>query len=323
MILIIKTKQREKMKKISFAALAVCILLILSGCERKEEVNKDGIDVVCTFYPQYSWVKNLTKDTGADVILLQKGGTDFHSFQPTFEDARKINTCDLLVCIGGESDEWAKEAAENGGNENIVSVMNEISDYVIDENVSDGMEHKESEKEKDEHVFLSVKNASRACRIIAEKLCEVDEKNEDKYKENLSEYLKKLEEIDKAFEEAVKNAKRKAFVMPDRYPFAYLARDYGLACFAAFAGCSSETDASFETVVFLSEKVRELDVKYVAVTENGDGKTAESVIEASGKDGVRTVILNSMQSLPEEKIENTEYTDIMLENLEALKLLLS
>lgn len=312
-------------KRVITVIFAVLAAFLLSGCEKGGEIkeNKSGIEIVCTFYPQYSWVKNLTKDTDADVILLQKGGTDFHSYQPTFEDTLKMQTCDLLVCIGGESDLWSKEAAQNGGTAKVLSVMDVISENLIDECVQNGKEPENDEKEKDEHVYLSLKNAKTACESIAEVLCETDEKNARKYRENLKEYLEKLEEIDKEFEELAQNSVRKTFIMPDRYPFAYLARDYGLECFAAFEGCSSETDASFETVVFLSEKVKELDVKYVAVTENSDKKTARSVIETSGKDGIEIVELNSMQALSENDVKSAEYTDIMLENLKTLKLLLN
>ncbi|MBO4343533.1 MAG: zinc ABC transporter substrate-binding protein [Clostridia bacterium] len=312
-------------KRVLTVIFAVLAAFSLSGCEKGGEIkdNTDGIEIVCTFYPQYSWVKNLTKDTGADVILLQKGGTDFHSYQPTFEDTLKVQTCDVLVCIGGESDSWSEEAAQNGGKAKVVSVMEEVSEKLIDESVRNGKEQENTEKEKDEHVYLSVKNAKTACKAIAETLCEADGKNAERYRENLQEYLGKLEEIDKEFEKLTENCARKNFVMPDRYPFAYLSRDYGLECFAAFKGCSSETDASFETVVFLSEKIKELDVKYVAVTENSDKKTAKSVIENSGKDGIEILELNSMQSLSENDVKSAEYTDIMLENLEAFRLLLN
>ena len=182
-------------------------------------------------------------------------------------------------------------------------------------------DHDHEEPEYDEHVWLSLKNAELFVKYIEEKIETLDDDEESvkKYKENAEAYTAKLAELDKKYEETVGNAANKTIVFGDRFPFRYLVDDYGLDYYAAFIGCSAETEASFETIAFLSGKIDELSLKSILKIETSDGKIAETIKEnTKGKD--QTVLtLDSMQAVTEKDTEKgVSYYDIMQKNLEVL-----
>ena len=180
-------------------------------------------------------------------------------------------------------------------------------------------EHSE-EPEYDEHIWLSPKNAKILCENIADAICEADPDNAEDYKSNLNGYSEKLDELDNKFKDAVASAKIKTIVFGDRFPFRYLCDDYGLDYFAAFVGCSAETEASFETIAFLVNKTDELGVNTIFTIENSDGKIAQAIISNSKNKDQKTAVLNSLQSVSANDIENgTTYISMMEDNCETLK----
>ncbi len=262
----------------------------------------------------------------ASIELLLKTKVDMHNYKPSAEDILKIKNCDLFIDIGGESDEWAKDVISSAENKklSVLSLIDlveakteETLEGMEKEEHTHGEDEEEHEHEKDEHVWTSLKNAEKIVRAIADKLCSLDKINAEKYQKNAKAYIEKLSTLEKQYAEVVKNAKRSTLVFADRFPFRYLADDYSLECFAAFSGCSAETQASFETIAFLSEKVKEKELPYVLVIDGSDGSVAETVAAQSGAK-IRT--LDSCQSVSEDEIKNGKsYLSIMSNNLEVLK----
>lgn len=283
------------------------------------------LSVVCSIFPQYDFCREIMgKD--ASIELLLKTKVDMHNYKPSAEDILKIKNCDLFIDIGGESDEWAKDVISSAENKklSVLSLIDlveakeeETLEGMEKEEHTHGEDEEEHEHEKDEHVWTSLKNAEKIVRAIADKLCSLDKINAEKYQKNAKAYIEKLSTLEKQYAEVVKNAKRSTLVFADRFPFRYLADDYSLECFAAFSGCSAETQASFETIAFLSEKVKEKELPYVLVIDGSDGSVAETVAAQSGAK-IRT--LDSCQSVSDDEIKNGKsYLSIMTNNLEVLK----
>ena len=176
------------------------------------------------------------------------------------------------------------------------------------------------EPEYDEHVWLSVRNAKVLCTAIEEALAELDAENAESYAANLKSYSEKLDSLDQEYQAAVDGAAVKTLLFGDRFPFRYLVDDYGLDYYAAFVGCSAETEASFETISFLSQKVDELGLKAIMTIEGPEHKIAETIKENTKTKDQQILTMDSMQATDAEDVAaGVSYLSIMTENLEVLK----
>ena len=180
--------------------------------------------------------------------------------------------------------------------------------------------HHHDEVEYDEHVWLSLRNATSLVNELAARLQIIDPENKDYYAGTAAEYTSKLGDLDSRYLAAVKKAKNKTVLFGDRFPFRYLVDDYGLKYYAAFVGCSAETEASFETVAFLAKKADELKLNNVLVIENSDQKIAKKIVETTKAKDQKIVEMNSMQSVTADQIaDGATYLGIMEANLKALE----
>lgn len=316
-----------------FLLLCAMALLLLCGCGHTAPAGEDALSVVVTIFPEYDWVREiLGEDTQAELTLLVSNGTDIHSYQATAQDMVRIASCDVFIYTGGVSDQWVEEALAASPNEEriVIDLMDVMGDGLLADTMLEGMEHDHdheghdhSHDAWDEHIWLSLKNAELLCDHIAEELGRADPENARKYLDNAQNYGAKLTALDEAYTRAVENGDYDTLLFADRYPFRYLAADYGLTAYAAFPGCSAEAEASFETIAFLAGKVDELGLSAILTIEGGDGSLARTVSEtAAGKPAVLT--LNSMQAVSAADGENgASYIAIMEENLEVLKEALS
>lgn len=317
--------------------LLVFMMCLISGCSiNKDKLKRDPdkISVVCTTFPQYDWMKQLIKgkEDKIDLTLLVDNGVDIHSYQATMDDIILMSESDLIVYVGGESDAWVEDAIEQAKNPDLktINMMEVLGDNIKEEEVVEGMqgegeeEHQESEElEYDEHVWLSLKNAMVIVDKMVRELGELDPDGKAVYDANGAEYVSALAELDVQYENAVSEAGKNYILFADRFPFRYLADDYGISYYAAFVGCSAETEASFETVTFLADKINELSLKYVLIIENSNTQLAQSVIDTSKKEDVQILTMDSIQSVNREDINaGVSYLGIMKDNLEVLKIVL-
>ena len=307
--------------------------------EASGEAGDDRIEIVTTIFPEYDWVKAILGDNpgNAEVTMLLDNGVDLHSYQPTTEDMLKISSCDMFVYVGGESDEWVEDALAVAKNKDIqvVNLLEVLGDSVKEEEVVEGMEHghdhdkedeerehehEEGEVEYDEHVWLSLRNSALLVGSIEKSIEIIDAANADVYRANADALVSKLNALDKKYEETVSTATVNTILFGDRFPFRYMADDYGLNYFAAFMGCSAETEASFETIVFLADKVDELSLKAVLTIEGSDKKIAETIVENTKSKDQQILTMDSMQSVTSKDVEaGVNYLSIMESNLEVLK----
>lgn len=319
------------MKKILVIMIAVMFAAIgLSACGKEEKANiagGDSLSIVTTVFPEYDWVMNILGDNpaNADVTLLLDNGVDLHSYNPTAQDIIKVSSCDMFIYVGGESDKWVDDALKEAVNPDmvVINLLDVLGDSVKEEEVVEGMEAEEEEEEEveyDEHVWLSLRNASKLCTAIEEGLEKIDASNASVYKSNLSSYTDKLNVLDEKYKEAVSAGSKDTILFADRFPFRYLVDDYGLNYYAAFVGCSAETEASFETVLFLANKVDELSLHTVLTIEGKDHKIADTVISSTESKDQKTATMDSMQSCTSQDVKNgVTYVKIMEDNLEVLR----
>lgn len=288
------------------------------------------LKIVTTIFPEYDWTRAVLGDREVDVDLtmLLDNGTDLHSFQPAVKDIMKVSSCDLLIYVGGESDQWIEDALESAQNKDMktINLMEVLGDTIKEEETVEGMQESdhghedEDEKEYDEHVWTSLRNASVICGIIAETLEEMDPENKDVYASNAATYQEKLSDLDTEYQNTVDSAKQNTLLFADRFAFRYLVDDYGLNYYAAFSGCSAESEASFKTVTFLADKLDELGLKTVLTIEKSDDRIAQTVIENTETKDQKILELNSMQSITSDEIaDGVTYLSVMEDNLNVLK----
>lgn len=326
-------KLKNKFAKLLIAATAVITACFLGGCDTGVQENQK-LQIVTTIFPEYDWVKEILGDQADNVelTLLLENGTDMHSFQPTMKDILKISTCDVFIYVGGESDSWVDGVLKGAGNPDrkAINLMEVMGDQAKEEEVVEGMQEDDhedyhgddhdDEPEYDEHVWLSLRNASLFCDTITDVLSDADPEHARLYQQNAAAYEEKLAVLDQEYQTTVEQSQSKTLLFADRFPFRYLTDDYDLTYYAAFTGCSAETDASFETIIFLAEKLDELKLPAALTIENSDQKVAKAVIENTKNKDQQILTLNSMQSVTKQEVEEgTTYLSIMENNLQILK----
>lgn len=318
-------------KNISILLAAVMAVCCLSACGQNnsntntqaKDNNDKRVKVVTTIFPEYDWVKEIAGDevSNMDLTMLLDNGVDLHSYQPTADDIMKISDCDLFIYVGGESDAWVEDALKEAVNKDmkVINLLDVLGSSVKEEEVVEGMEAEE-EEEYDEHVWLSLRNAKVLCKAIADDLTEIDTENANTYQENEKAYADKLDELDKKYQETVDSASQKTLLFGDRFPFRYMVDDYGLSYYAAFVGCSAETEASFETITFLAGKTDELGLKNIMTIEKSDQKIAKTIIENTKEKNQGILTLDSMQSTTSDDAKKgATYFSIMENNLNVLQ----
>ena len=317
------------MKKITALLLALLMLAgVLAGCGKQNDTNKtDKLSIVTTIFPEYDWVREILGDKAdsAEITMLLDNGVDLHSYQPTADDIIKLSDCDLFVYVGGESDGWVNDALKNATNKNrkVINLLDALGDSVKEEETVEGMQEEEEdheEKEYDEHVWLSLKNAKTLVDAISAALQELDPDNKDTYATNAAAYIEKLSALDAEYQKAVSAGTYKTLLFGDRFPFRYLVDDYGLSYYAAFVGCSAESEASFETVSFLAGKVEELKLPCVLTIEGKNHKIAETIVQNTAGKNQKILTMDSMQSTTSQDVaRGTTYLSLMAKNLDVLK----
>lgn len=311
------------MKKIFLTVLSLILVLYsFSSCNGDVQniPEDDGRPVIVTsVFSVYDWTQNVTGDK-CNVIYLDKSGADMHSFEPTASDIALLAKADVFIHIGGVSDKWVDSAINSAKNDSlsVLSLMTVTS--VLEEETIEGMQtHDHGEKdtdEYDEHIWLSLKKAQTSVDAICDTLCKADSSNAETYRTNAAAYIKKLSELDHRYESLMSGAKRNTILVADRFPFRYMTEDYGVEYFAAFPGCSAESEASFETITFLIEKTKELSLPCILIIEKSDGKLADTISRETGAE-IRTLI--SCQSVTQADIdEGFTYLSAMEKNLTTL-----
>ena len=322
-----------------FAIMSSIILVLsaLTGCgaasQQPDKITSDASTssmqeqetsaktVIATTFAAYDWVKNVvgTSDT-VQVKYLVDSKVDLHSYQPSAEDILEYQNSDLIFAIGGESEEWIKRLSID---DKVISLIDCVS--AKEEELTEGMqceeeeeaEESEEEPEYDEHIWLSLINARTCVQKISDELSKLDPDNAEIYSENSKAYIAELNKLNEEYKNVTDKAAHRTILFGDRFPFRYLIDDYGLDYYAAFVGCSAETEASFETIAFLANKINTLSLRSVCVI-GPDHSIADAIIRSTDTKDQTIVTFDSMQSISNKEADSLSYLDIMQENLRSL-----
>ncbi len=311
------------MKKITGWIVSVALCLSFFGCSPSSKTD-GSLNIVCTIFPQYDFVRTLTEgQENVDVTLLLKAGQESHDYDPSSGDIASIHDCDMFIYVGGESDHWLDEILSTTEEENkkILALMDMVDP--LEEETVEGMEESEeghndlSLEEYDEHVWTSPKNAMEIVRQLAGALVSFPEIDETMLRQKESAYLDALSELDKEIEKTVSEGNKDTIVVADRFPFRYLCEDYGIEYFAAFPGCAASTEPSSATLLFLTDKVKELSLSVVFKIEMSAANIANHIAEETG---AKVLTLHSCHNRTvEEEERNETYLSLMEQNVENLK----
>lgn len=324
-----KIIQLEKtMKKTHVIILLICLIVlscIFSACDGLFDDGK--LKVVTTIFPVYDWTLNILGDHSDEykVTNLLNSSVDMHSYQPSPNDIVTIASCDLFIYVGGESDEWVEGALKRAVNKDmiVVNVLDVIADSALEEEDKEGMQGEDEDEDEgayDEHFWMSLRRAKTVVDVISQKLSALDLDNAADYAANAAAYAEQLDALDAEYAEATENAANKTFVVADRFPFLYLFNDYGLDYYAAFRGCAAATEVSPNTIVFLINKMKELQAKCIIKTESRDDKLAKTIINELDDRNVAILTLNSLQSAgASDRNKGVSYLSLMRENLSVLR----
>ena len=330
-------------KRIAAALLAAALALaVLAGCGSSPsspsspdapdapDAGGGSLRVVVTTFPLYDWTRQVLGDVpGVELVWLQDTGVDLHSYQPTVEAMLLLSSCDLFLYVGGTSDSWVDGALQEAVNQEmeVVSLLDVLGDAARLEELTEGMQadhdhdgHDHGGAEYDEHIWLSLQNAELLTGAIADAFGRMDPTHAADFAANAAAYTEQLEALDGQYRAAVEASPVRTVLFGDRFPFRYLVEDYGLDYYAAFPGCSAETEASFETVAFLAGKVDELGLPAVLTIENTDHRVAETIVQNTAAKNAAILTLNSMQGVNEaDAAAGVTYLSIMQDNLDVLK----
>lgn len=316
------------MKRIIVVLL--CALFILGmtvSCSQNNE--KDKISIVCSDFSQYDWTRNILGENLDlfELTYLLDDGSDPHSFQPSIADMAMISDCDLFVYLGAPGDTWSSEVIKNANNKSLMtlSIYELFKDSLLPMtnswcNEEDHEHHDHVHTGEDEHLWLSLENAKEAVKAICEAVKELHPEGSEVYSKNLDVYTEELNELDAKYKAAVLGSSGQALVFADRFPFAYLARDYSLEYYSAYTGCSADSELSEDRIIYLAGVVDSASLNYVCVTETADKRLADTIIEQTKDKEAEILVFNSCQSVTKKQVDDGfSYIKSMESNLEALK----
>ncbi len=312
-----------KLKKIlSLLLIAVVFLLSLSACANTTPKDDGKLNVVATIFPQYDFARQIAKEKANIHMLIPPAG-EVHTYEPTPQDIIRIEEADLFLYIGGESDSWVDSILDSVDTQKTKIIR--LIDYVttVNEETVEGMEtdNDDGETEIDEHIWTSPQNAIKMVNVISETVCQADKQNAEFYRTNTENYIRQLNELDQQFKEVVDKATRKELIFGDRFPLRYFTEAYHLDYYAAFPGCSSETEPSASTIAFLTDKVRKDNIPIILKIELSNPAVAETIAKETN---TKVMTFYSCHNLSKEDFDNGEtYLSLMTKNVTTLKTVLN
>lgn len=313
-------KLKRKLLAVITAAATVLSLCACSSESGYSSSDSGKLKIISTVFPPYDLARQIAGDN-AEISILLPPGSEIHNYEPSAKDMIAIRNCDIFLYIGGENEQWAEKLINSNDTENVTAVK--LIDYVpaLSEDEDEHDHEHEHEHETDEHIWTSPKNAQLMLSAVYDAICKVDPSGKQTYTKNKDAYAKQLSDLDNAYRSAVDNAKNKTIVLADKFPFRYLAHEYGLEFSAAFAACSDESEPGVSTMIKLTKTIKENNIPAVYYLEFSSTKIADTLCDETG---ATKLMLHSCHNVSKQDIENNvSYVDLMKQNLENLKLTLN
>ena len=310
----------KSITRITALLTAAATALCLCSCASQNETdNKDSqkLKIISTVFPPYDLARQIAGDN-ADISILLPPGSESHTYEPTAKEIIEIQNCDIFLYIGGENEQWAEKIISSNKSDSVKTVKLIDCVKTLEEAELHEEEHEEEHShETDEHIWTSPKNEQLMLTAVYDAICEADPENKAVYTKNKDSYNEQLTELDKAYKEAVGNAKNKTIIMADKFPFRYLAEEYGLDFYAAFSSCSDESEPSAAAMTSLISKIKELKIPVVYYLEFSSTKVADTLCSETG---ASSLMLHSCHNVSKEDLDKgVTYVDLMKQNLENLK----
>lgn len=312
-----------KLKRfLSLLLIAIVFLLSLSACTNTTQKDNGKINIVATIFPQYDFARQIVGEKANLRMLIPPAG-ESHTYEPTPQDIISIEEADIFLYIGGESDSWVDSILDSVDTQKTKIIK--LIDYVttVNEEIVEGMEkdNDTDETEIDEHIWTSPQNAIKMVNAISETICQADKQNAEFYRTNTEKYIHQLNELDQQFKDVVDKSMRKELIFGDRFPLRYFTETYHLNYYAAFPGCSSETEPSASTIAFLTDKVRKDNIQVILKIELSNATVAETIAKETN---TKVMTFYSCHNLSKKDFDNGEtYLSLMTRNVATLKIVLN
>lgn len=314
---------RVSLKRWIFLLLAALIVAAaLTGCGASQadaETGDGSLRVVAENFPCYDFARAVCGDR-AEVEMLLPPGSESHSYEPTPGDILSIRDCALFFCVGGESGAWVDTILESVDTPVNTLKMVDCVDLLTEETtrgMTTRQEQAEGGVEMDEHVWTAPANAAVIVRAVGEKMAELDPAGATEYRTNAKNYIAQIDALDDDFRTFFNGVQQKVMVFGDRFPLRYFAAEYGLQCYAAFPGCSTQTEPSAATVAFLTREVEREHLTTVYYIEFSNHLVADGIAEAAG---VKTAEFDCCHNVSKAQIESgATYVSIMRGDLKMLR----
>ena len=320
---VLNLPQRSKLFRFRRVLAVLLVLLLLCGAALPffggiavHEAKK--LSVVTTSFAPFDFARAVCGDD-AEVTMLLSPGEESHTFEPTPGDLLLLEQCDVFVYGGGESDAWADDilSSLDTSKKQIVRMMDVVE--LQEEQSLEGMQEEEEEEEEepyDEHVWTSVFNAQKITAAVCDAVCAADSDHAASFRARAADYTAQMQALDDAFFALAKKKQGQSFIVGDRFPFQYFMTRYGFSFYAAFPGCSAESDANPHTVGFLIDKAKAQQTPVIFKVDLSTGAVANTIAAASGS---RVETLYSCHVISAEDFANGEtYITLMQRNLTAL-----
>lgn len=310
----------KKFTRITALLTAAATALCLCSCTSQNDTdNRDSgkLKIISTVFPPYDLAKQIAGDN-ADISILLPPGSESHTYEPTAKEILEIQNCDIFLYIGGENEQWAEKIISSNKSDSVKTVkLIDCVKTLEEADLHEEEHHEEHSHEADEHIWTSPKNEQLMLTAVYDAICEADPENKAVYTKNKDSYNEQLSELDKAYKEAIDNAKNKTIIIADKFPFRYLAEEYGLDCYAAFSSCSDESEPSAAAMTSLISKIKEQNIPVVYYLEFSSTKVADTLCSETG---ASSLMLHSCHNVSKEDLEKgISYVDLMKQNLENLK----
>ena len=300
---------------LALSIIAIPIIFRITGFKPTKDDNK--LTILTSNFPSYDFARAITKDVpNTSVEMLLKPGTEAHDYEPSPKDIVKISKADIFIYIGGESDEWIDDLLKdiNTKKVKVVKLM-DLADKRFEEDPQ--TKEKSIDLEYDEHVWTGPRNSIKILKGLNKIISEEDSYNSSLYNTNTNNYINEFKEIDSEMWHIGDNLSRNILVFGDRFPFRYLVNEYNFNYYAAFPGCSSETEASSKTISNLINIAKENNVPVIIKVDYSNGKIANTI---ASETGAKVLTMYSGHNLSEEEFNSGKtMIDIMRDNMDVIK----
>ena len=303
-----------KIKKVLIALSLVLLGLGLAACSKKEASStgsKRGLNIVTSFYPIYSMVKEVSGDLN-DVRMIQSGA-GIHEFEPSASDVAAIYEADVFVYHSRTLESWAG-SLDPSLQKSKVAVVEASNGMQLDKVA--GLEEVSAEEGIDEktlydpHTWLDPEKVAEEAQLIAQELSKLDSKNADTYQKNAQKFAEKAKALSEKYKGVFSGLDEKNFVT-QHTAFSYLAKRFGLKQLG-ISGISPDQEPSPRQLTEIQNFIKTYKVKTIFVDSNASSKLAETLKKATG---VNLKVLNPLEADPE---NDKTYLENLEDNLEIL-----